>query len=184
LAQLLAREGTRTLVVDCDPNPTLAETLGLDSRDLVRFSADRLRRAGRTLELAHEPSLVPVGEHLWLLGGPPGEAPLADAVARGIAGVLLADRFDAVVTDLGAGPELARTAVGGLLNPADLCLVLVDGSRRADLAAERIADSCRGRGVPFEVIANRRGDAEGVAAELAARFRGDLGRARAEVPPA
>jgi hypothetical protein len=44
-------------------------------------------------------------------GGPP--------VARRTAGVLLAERFEVVVTDPGAGPELARVAVGGVLNPAD-----------------------------------------------------------------
>ena len=45
---------------------------------------------------------------------------------------------DAVVTDLGAGPEFARIAVGGVLNPADLCVVLTTRAPAADLAAERI----------------------------------------------
>jgi CO dehydrogenase nickel-insertion accessory protein CooC1 len=136
------------LAVDCDPNPNLAESFGRESASLERWSHDGLRRVPGSLALAREPALVEVEcGRLWLLGGPPGEAPLNDAVARGIAGVLLAERFDWVVTDLGAGPEFARTAVGGVLNPADVCVVLTTESRAADLAAERIEAACRDRGV-------------------------------------
>jgi hypothetical protein len=130
----------RTLAVDCDPNPNLAESFGLDSAELERWTFDGLRPAPGTLELAAEPPLVEVEpQRLWLLGGPPGPSPLNDAVARGIAGVLVAGRFDWVVTDLGAGPEFAQMAVGGALNPAALCLVLSDGGtgRRADGRADR-----------------------------------------------
>jgi CO dehydrogenase nickel-insertion accessory protein CooC1 len=91
---------------------------------------------------------------------------LADAVARGIAGVLLADRFDFVVTDLGAGPELTRAAVGGVLNPADLCVVLVDGSAGAVRAADAIESACADRDVPFVRVENRRGHAADVADSL------------------
>jgi hypothetical protein len=69
-------------------------------------------------------------------------------VARGIAGVLLAERFDAVVTDLGAGPEFTEMAVGGLLNPAEACVVLTNGARVADLTADRVELACRRRKVP------------------------------------
>jgi CO dehydrogenase nickel-insertion accessory protein CooC1 len=149
LARELARRGRRTLAVDCDPNPNLAESFGLQSGTLDRFSFDDLLRVPGSLALAREPVLVEVeARRLWLLGGPPGDAPLNDAVARGIAGVLVAERFDAVVTDLGAGPELTRTAVGGVLNPADRCVVVTDGSPVAELAAERIEGACRQRGVP------------------------------------
>jgi hypothetical protein len=137
----------RTLAVDCDPNPNLAESFGRDSASLERFDHSGLRRAGPTLELAREPALVEVGPSLLLLGGPPSDQPLNDAVARGIAGVLLADRFDAVVTDLGAGPEFTRVAVGGALNPADVCVVVTTGTPAADLAADRIEAACRDRGV-------------------------------------
>jgi len=100
-----------TLAVDCDPNPNLAESFGRNSGSLPRFDRAGLRRDGETLALAEEPELVPLEDGAFLLGGPPSEAPLADAVARGIAGALLADRFDAVVTDLGAGPEFTEMAV-------------------------------------------------------------------------
>ena len=148
----------RTLGVDCDPNPNLAESFGLDSAVLERWTFDGLRRAPGTLELAAKPPLVQVEPpRLWLLGGPPGPSPLNDAVARGIAGVLVASRFDWVVTDLGAGPEFARMAVGGALNPAELCLVLSDGRRAAELAAERIEAACRTREVPTRRVSS--GDA-------------------------
>jgi MinD-like ATPase involved in chromosome partitioning or flagellar assembly len=170
LAELLAAGGLRTLAVDCDPNPNLAESFGLDSRALDRFSRDGLRRAGGTLELSREPRLVEVKANLWLLGGPPSATPLADAVARGIAGVLLGERFDAVVTDLGAGPELARIAVGGVLNPADVCVVLSDGGYLAAESARQIAAACAGRGVAALPLVNRRGEPEAVAAELSERL--------------
>jgi hypothetical protein len=137
------------LAVDCDPNPNLAESFGTDSATLPCFSFDDLRRAPGTLELEREPELTECGEGLWLLGGPPGSNALNDAVARGIAGVLIADRFDDVITDLGAGPEFTRTAVGGVLNPAEVCVILSDGTRASEMAAERIAGACRERDVPW-----------------------------------
>lgn len=111
---------------------------------------------------------------LRLLGGPPSETPLSDAIARGIAGVLISGRFDFSVTDLGAGPELARVAVGGVLNPADICFVLSDGSRVADITAERVERASRARGVPCARVSNRRGEAEAVAAELASSVMAGL----------
>ena len=170
VARRIAAGRSETLAVDCDPNPTLAEELGLLSAPLPRFGSDGLRPAPGTLELSREPELVEIGPHLHLLAGPPGESPLADAVARGIAGVLLADRFDYVVTDLGAGPELTRVAVGGVLNPADLCVVLTDGRPVADLTAERVERACDARRVPHVRILNRRGRPAAVAGELAERI--------------
>jgi hypothetical protein len=127
-----------------------------------------LRRAGQTLELARDPPLIEAAPGLSLLGGPPGPTPLADAIARGIAGVLLAERFDAVVTDLGGGPELARVAVGGVLNPADVCVVLSDGTRVGDVTAQRIVLACRARGIEPLRIVNRDREPGIVTAELLA----------------
>jgi CO dehydrogenase nickel-insertion accessory protein CooC1 len=171
LARELAARGGETLAVDCDPNPTLAEELGISSRSLPRFSGDGLRPAEGTLELSQEPELIQVGPCLRLLGGPPSQAPLSDAVARGIAGVLIADRFDYSITDLGAGPELTRVAVGGVLNPADICFVLTDGTRVAELTAERIEDACRTRGIRSVRILNRRSEAAEVAAGLVSTLK-------------
>jgi CO dehydrogenase nickel-insertion accessory protein CooC1 len=165
IARGLAAHG-RTLAVDCDPNPNLAESFGFDSSKLDRFSHGDLARSGPTLVLAREPALLEAEPSLWLLGGPPSSTPAADAVARGIAGVLLSHRFEAVVTDLGAGPELAGVAVGGILNPADVCVILADGTLVAEATADRIEAVCRARGVPSVQIANRRGAADAVAAEL------------------
>lgn len=166
MARELARGRARTLAVDCDPNPTLSEELGLSSAGLPRFDGSYLRPAEGTLELKAAPELVEVDQNLHLLGGPPSETPLSDAVARGIAGVLISNQFDFTVTDLGAGPELARVAVGGVLNPADLCFVLSDGRRTAEMTAERVERACRARNVPFVRMLNRRGAPETVAAEL------------------
>ena len=172
LARRLSASGAETLAVDCDPNPTLAEEFGLDSSSLPRFTGDGLRPAAGTLELASDPELVHVAPHLQLLGGPPSETPLSDAITRGIAGVLIAEDFEFTVTDLGAGPELTRVAVGGVLNPADLCLVLTNATRVAELTAERVEQACRARSVPYRRVLNRRGEAELVAAELAGSLRG------------
>ena len=73
LARVWADAGLRTLAVDCDPNPNLAESFGLDSSRLPRFGHDGLERAGETLVLAREPTLVSAARNVWLLGGPPGE---------------------------------------------------------------------------------------------------------------
>jgi len=117
-----------------------------------------------TLALAAEPPLVEIEPRLWLLGGPPGPEPLNDAVARGIAGVLLARRFDWVVTDLGAGPEFTRMAVGGVLNPADLCVIVSDGRPAAKLAADRIDAACESRSVPTRRVSIGRSPEDAAAA--------------------
>jgi CO dehydrogenase nickel-insertion accessory protein CooC1 len=167
VARELASRRLRTLAVDCDPNPTLAESFGLDSAKLPRFDADGLEQSDQTLALAHDPQVREIAQSLWLLGGPPTGQPVADAVARGIAGVLVAERYDAVITDLGAGPELAEVAVGGVLNPADICVVLSDGHPVAELTAGRVEEACRRRDVEPLRLLNRRGEPERVAAELA-----------------
>jgi CO dehydrogenase nickel-insertion accessory protein CooC1 len=166
LARELASSGAETLAVDCDPNPTLGEELGVASVGLPRFSGECLRPAEGTLELTREPELIRIAPNLLLLGGPPTETPLFDAVARGIAGVLIADRFEFTVTDLGAGPELARAAVGGVLNPADLCFVLTDGTRASELTATRIEAACLARNVGWVRVLNRRSEAAQVAVGL------------------
>lgn len=168
LARELASRRRRVLVVDCDPNPNLAESFDRDSARLDRFEAEGgLRAVPGSLALAREPELVEVDPGLWMLSGPASEAPLSDAVARGIAGVLLADRFSHVVTDLGAGPEIVRVAVGGALDPADVCLVLVDGRPAAELAAGRIEAACRTREVAVRRVAFPPGQAATRAAALA-----------------
>lgn len=168
----------RTLAVDCDPNPNLAESFGIDSRTLPRFEHGGLRRAGNTLELDRIPALVDLERGAALLGGPPSSSPLADAVARGIAGVLLAERFDVVVTDLAAGPQFTEMAVGGVLNPAETCVVLSDGKPVAEITAERLDDACRRRGVRTVRVYVPPNDPPSLARPLADRLLGrDAGSA-------
>lgn len=165
----LSSRGLLTLAVDCDPNPNLAESFGLDSARLTRFDQLGLRRAGDTLALTREPELVPLDCGAVLLAGPPSDTPLADAFARGVAGVLLAERFDAVVTDLGAGPEFTEMAVGGLLNPAEVCVAVSNGTPVADLTADRVERACRRRAVPVVPIALPTDDWTSVVGPLADR---------------
>lgn len=175
LASELVDRGCRVLGVDCDPNPNLAESFGLDSGSLDRFRAeDGLKPAPGTVDLAREPVPVEARPGLSLLGGPPSGTPLADAVARGIAGVLLADRFDHVITDLGAGPEIARVAVGGVLNPADVCLVVVNGGTAACLAAERIEMACAARQVEARRLMLEADGADDLARIVADELLGSL----------
>ena len=84
--------------------------------------------------------------------------------------MLIAERFDWVLTDLGAGPEFTRIAVGGVLNPAELCLVVSDGLPVGELAADRIEQVCRARGVSALRVRNRREGIDGMAASLAERL--------------
>ncbi len=179
LALELAKRGCRVLAVDCDPNPNLAESFDRDSALLDRFEAEGgLRSVPGSLALDREPVLAEVEPGLWLLAGPPSATPLADAVARGIAGVLLAERFDHVVTDLGAGPELAGVAVGGALNPAEVCLILGDGRPAVELAAGRIEAACRARDVDSRRLELLPGDAAALAAPLADELTAGDARAR------
>ena len=82
LARELASAGADTLAVDCDPNPTLGGGARCRLRLTPSFRRDGLRPADGTLELAREPDLIEIDAHLKLLGGPPSDTPLADAVAR------------------------------------------------------------------------------------------------------
>jgi CO dehydrogenase nickel-insertion accessory protein CooC1 len=173
LVRELARKGLRVLAVDCDPNPNLAESFALDSARLDRFMFADLRPVVGSLELVRAPTLAEIeANRIWLLGGPPSAEGLNDAVARGIAGVLVAHRFDWVVTDLGAGPEFTFAAVGGVLNPADVCVVLTDGGPVADLTADRIEAACRARNVPSLRAVNDRGCLVAVAGELLTALHG------------
>lgn len=75
-----------------------------------------------------------------------------------------------MVTDLGAGPELAQAAVGGALNPADLCVVVSTGRYVGELTAERIEQACRDRKVPALRVTRRPGEDPELASELAERL--------------
>ena len=61
-------------------------------------------------------------------------------------------------------------AVGGVLNPADVCVVLSDGTPLAEATAARIEEICSRRRVEPLRVVNDRGRAQEVAAALADRL--------------
>ena len=61
-------------------------------------------------------------------------------------------------------------AVGGVLNPADVCVVLSDGTPLAEATAARIEEICARRRVEPLRVVNERGRAREVAVALADRL--------------
>ena len=61
--------------------------------------------------------------------------------------------------------------MGGVLNPADVCVVLTTGARAAQLAAERIEAACGERQVPCLRVRNPPGAPDRLAGQLAERLR-------------
>ncbi len=100
VATLCARAGQRVLVFDADG--------GLSNVDVL-LGAKPARHVGDLLDgAALDAVLHQVSSHLWLLAGAPGERRLAhleDHARRVLTSVWaeVADRFDVVVVDVGAG---------------------------------------------------------------------------------
>lgn len=161
LARAFEERGRRVLIVECDPNPNLAGSLGIGQQQLLdRPDVDpkavysMLNENGHAVVLGANPMRL-VDEHGIRVGGivalPARESSQGedDAWGRGVLGVLVADRFDVVLTDLAAGPLQARFAVGGALNPADQLVVVVEpgpvslgtGSRVLTVARDRSVDA-------------------------------------------
>lgn len=140
LARQLARRGHRVLAVDCDDNPMLSISLGVDPEVVAMrapiptdfWTAVERLGAGRAAVLAEDPDVllerhaVTAPDGVTLLGAPVvvNQGCSSDARVRGMLGVLLGERFDCVISDFEAGVDEPAVSLGGLLNPADILLVV------------------------------------------------------------
>lgn len=165
LARYLGREGRRVLAVDCDSNPMLAISLGVPLARLgepVPIPTDFWRAVerigeGRAAVLVDDPAMlirrhgIPAPDNVTLLAGPvvENEGCTPDAGVRGMLGVLLGNHlFERVITDFEAGVDEPSWALGGLLNPADVLLVVATPSPVAISTAQKIVRLAAERGVP------------------------------------
>lgn len=184
LARFLGREGRSVLAVDCDSNPMLAISLGVPLERLAEpvpiptdfWTAVERIGVGRTAILIADPAVlaarhgIPAPDNVTLLAGPVQEngGCTPDAGVRGMLGVLLGSHlFERVVTDFEAGVDEPAWALGGLLNPADLLLVVATPSPVAIATALKIVRLAVERDVPrIHGVANQiRSEAEGRAVE-------------------
>lgn len=173
LARCLGREGRRVLAVDCDSNPMLAISLGVPVERLSQpvpiptdfWLAVERPGEGRSAILREHPDLL-TGRHgleapdnVTLLAGPvvANEGCTSDAGVRGMLGVLLGNHlFERVITDFEAGVDEPAWALGGLLNPADVLLVVATPSPVAITTALKIVRLAVDREVPrIHGIANQ-----------------------------
>ncbi|MGB9861298.1 MAG: AAA family ATPase [Candidatus Bipolaricaulaceae bacterium] len=160
LARAAAAHGHRVVAVDADPNPTLAQTLGihvpltplLENRELLAervgtegfvklnpFVEDLVQRYGAEKE----------GVSVLVLGGiragGSGCACPASALLRALLRHLVLDAWETVIVDLEAGVEhLGRATAQGV----DVLLVVVDEDRRSLATAERIWQLSKEIGIP------------------------------------
>lgn len=163
LARQLARRGHRVLAVDCDDNPMLAISLGADLAAMAArppiptdFWTSVERLGSGPAAVLFEDANVLVERHgiaapdgVTLLGAPvvQNDGCSSDARVRGMLGVLLGQRFDRVISDFEAGVDEPATSLGGLLNPADVLLVVATPSPVALRTARLIATIGREAGV-------------------------------------
>lgn len=165
LARLLGRDGRSVLAVDCDSNPMLAISLGVPVTRLTEpapiptdfWMAVERPGEGRAAILLEHPSVlterhgIAAPDNVTLLAGPVAEnggcTPAAGV--RGMLGVMLGSHlFERVITDFEAGVDEPAWALGGLLNPADVLLVVATPSPVAITTARKIVGLARERGVP------------------------------------
>jgi CO dehydrogenase maturation factor len=164
LARFLGRAGRSVLAVDCDSNPMLAISLGVPVARLTKpmaiptdfwLEVERLGE-GRVALLREDPSVlaerhgIAAPDNVTLLAGAvvENEGCTTDAGVRAMLGVLLGTHlFERVVTDFEAGVDEPAWALGGLLNPADVLLVVATSSPVAITTAQRIVRLAREREV-------------------------------------
>lgn len=165
LARTLARRGRHVLAVDSDENPMLAISLGVPVDAIDRpapiptdfWMTVEHPTTGRAAILTEHPDVliarhgVSAPDGVTLLTGPvvANEGCTSDAGVRNMLGVLLGrTSFDRVVTDFEAGVDEPAWALGGLLNPADVLLIVATPSPVAIDTARRIAAIAREARIP------------------------------------
>lgn len=160
LARALARQGRSVLAVDTDDNPMLAISLGVPISRLGEpqpiptdfWRAVERPGEGRAAILVEHPQTlaqrhgIPGPDGVTLLAAPvvPNRGCTSDGGVRGMLGVLLGTHlFERVITDFEAGVDEPAWALGGLLNPADVLLVLATPAPVAIATARKIANIAR-----------------------------------------
>jgi CO dehydrogenase maturation factor len=179
LARILARRGHQVLAVDSDENPMLAISLGVPVERISDpapiptdfWMAVERPDTGRAAILKEPPDVlvsrhgVPGPDGVTLLSGAvvENEGCTSDAGVRNMLGVLLGrSAFDRVITDFEAGVDEPAWALGGLLNPADVLLIVSTSSPVALDTAAKIAGIAREAEIAhvFGVANQVRSDAE------------------------
>lgn len=165
LARFFGRDGRSVLAVDCDSNPMLAISLGVPVARLAEPSpiptdfwmAVERPGEGRAAILLEHPAVlterhgIAAPDNVTLLAGPVADNDGCTPAAgiRGMLGVMLGSHlFERVITDFEAGVDEPAWALGGLLNPADVLLVVATPSPVAIATARKIVALGRERGVP------------------------------------
>lgn len=163
LAERLRRQGREVLVIDADPSPHMAETLGIDNADRVQPIAEMTRllaeRAGKSEgspfynlnpevnDLLRDFMIKQDGLRLMVLGAVQvaegGCACPENHVLRKMLKKMLLAKNEVVLLDMEAGVEhLGRGTVAG----ADLLLIVVIPSRssvRTALKIRKMAEDVR-----------------------------------------
>jgi len=178
LAERLREQGREVLVIDADPSPHMAETLGIDNADQVQPIAEMTRllaeRAGKTEgspfynlnpevnDLLRDFMIKEDGLRLMVLGAVQvaegGCACPENHVLRKMLKKMLLAKNEVVLLDMEAGVEhLGRGTVAG----ADLLLIVVIPSRSSVRTALKIRKMAEDVRIPKIVyVANMVRDAE------------------------
>ena len=156
LARALGRQGRRVLAIDCDSNPMLGISLGVPVErlaDPAPIPTDFWRAVerpgqGRAAVLLEHPDVLGARhgiagpDGVTLLAAPvvPNGGCTSDAGVRGMLGYMLGSYgYDRVVTDFEAGVDEPAWALGGVLNPADVLLIVATPTPVSVATAQKIA---------------------------------------------
>lgn len=191
LSALLAREGSRTLLVDMDPQSHCAAGLGVPDHGIERTIADALlcdqsqppRASDYLWEVARNLMLAPSSVSLAALEAPNG--PLASRLDRDrrLARVLAAwqDQFDWCIVDC---PPTIGLLSFNALRAADIVIIPVETGYFSLKGAEKQAEMMRtvsarfGREIPFHILPTLVNDSRSlsrdVLAQLGKRFADSL----------
>ncbi len=163
LARTAALHGYRVVAVDADPNPTLAQTLGINPvpsplLENVELLAERVGQGIIKLnpfveDLVEKYGVERDGVKVLVMGGiragGSGCACPANALLRGLLRHLVLEAGETVIVDLEAGVEhLGRATAQGV----DALLVVVDPDFRSISAAERMEKLAREIGIPRVLV--------------------------------
>ena len=155
LARLIARRGRRVLAIDCDSNPNLATSLGLDDRvaQKMRPMPKRALDDGTSVSdlIAEYAVDAPDGVELVLAArveeAGAGCTCGSHATVRGLLAEIVSREADVTVVDMEAGLEhLSRS--GGTLRYVDHLMIVVEPYVKSTQTAYRTLALARDLGIP------------------------------------